>query len=368
MELSRRSLILSGAVGTAVVTACSANDEADGHPRQPLGSGTPSAQRASVPRVNKVLAKDLQVPWGVAFLPNGDALVGERINGNVHRVRRNGGRHRIGQVSGLGSNPGEGGLLGLAVSPTFGKDRWVYAYLSTGSDNRVVRMKYADGKLGRKHLLLAGIPTETNHNGGRLLFAPSGLLFVSTGDALDRDQAQSKKTLNGKILRMTPDGDVPSGNPFGNYVWTYGHRNVETLAFDGRGHLWAAEFGESTRDELNRIRKGRNYGWPTVEGGDGSGPFADPFVTWSPTSTCSPGGLAMAKGRAWVGALAGTCLYSVRLTGPHKRQKHRYFHGDFGRIRTVMHAPDGSLWICTSNRDGRGDPAATDDRVIRLSI
>jgi glucose/arabinose dehydrogenase len=166
---------------------------------------------------------------------------------------------------------------------------------------------------------------------------------------------------------MTPSGGVPSGNPFGNLVWSYGHRNVQGLALDGRGRLWAAELGQSSQDELNRVVRGGNYGWPRTEGRDGPGGFRDPFVTWSP-SECSPSGVAVARGHAWVGALRGESLWAVRLDGPHRRRKVRFFRGRFGRIRTVQKAPDGSLWITTSNRDGRGDPAAADDRVIRIRL
>src|SRR3712207_1054818 len=148
---------------------------------------------------------------------------------------------------------------------------------------------------------------------------------------------------------MTPSGGVPADNPFGNYTWSYGHRNVQGLAWDGRGRLWATELGQASRDELNLIRRGGNYGWPAVEGGDGAGPYADPFVTWSPTRTCSPSGVAVARGRAWVGALAGEALFSVRLGGPDAGRVVRHLHEDLGRIRTVQKAPDGSLWITTSN-------------------
>jgi glucose/arabinose dehydrogenase len=152
-------------------------------------------------------------------------------------------------------------------------------------------------------------------------------------------------------------------------VWTLGHRNVEGFAWDTDGRLWATEFGENSFDELNRIRKGHNYGWPMHEGRDGGRPaFTDPFVTWQPTDTCSPSGVAIAKGKAWVGALAGHALFSVQLAGPHAHRKVRHFHNSLGRIRNVKHAPDGSLWITTSNRDGRGNPAAHDDRVIRIGV
>ncbi len=331
----------------------------------PLLVGAPAEAR---PRVTKVLAKDLQVPWGVAFLPNGDALVGERPNGRVHRVRRRGGRSLVGRLSRV-RDDGEGGLLGIAVGPTFADDRWVYLYFTSKSgDNRIVRKRFRHGELGRTHLLLDGIPSGSNHDGGRLAFGPDGHLYASTGDSGDSSLAQDKESLAGKVLRMTPSGRVPDDNPFDSRVWTFGHRNVEGITWDHRGRMWATELGQSERDELNRIRRGRNYGWPEVEGGDGSGPYADPFVTWSPTSTCSPSGVAIAKGRAWVGALAGQALYSVRLAGPHAGRVRRHLHEDLGRIRTVQKAPDGSLWLTTSNRDGRADPGPRDDRVLRLTV
>ncbi len=329
---------------------------------------------AAAPKVGKVLARGLEVPWGLAFLPHGDALVAERNRGRVHRIDKHGGRTRVGTLP-VVTDRGEGGLLGLAVSPTFADDRWVYFYLTTSEDNRVIRAKLTKGSLGPPEVLLTGIGASVIHNGGRIAFGPSGHLFIGTGDnghdltaPESESWAQDPDRLEGKILRINADGSVPDDNPFGNPVWSLGHRNVQGLAWDGRGRMWATELGQSARDELNRIRKGRNYGWPVVEGGDGAGRFADPFVTWQPTSTCSPSGVAIARGRAWVGALAGECLWSVRLNGKHKRKKVRHLHGDFGRIRTVEKAPDGSLWITTSNNDGRHTPARHDDRVIRIVV
>jgi glucose/arabinose dehydrogenase len=348
--LGRRTLLTASAASAVSAAA-------------PLLTGAPAA---AAPTATKVLAKDLQVPWGLAFLPDGDALVGERPNGRVHRVRKGGGRKHVGTLSAV-RDLGEGGLLGIAVAPTFADDRWVYFYFTSGSDNRIVRKRFRNGSLGRTRVLLDGIPAASSHNGGRLAFGPDGMLYASTGDAGDSSLAQNKKSLSGKILRMTPSGGVPDGNPFDNRVWSYGHRNVQGLAWDGAGRMWASELGQSTRDELNRIRRGRNYGWPEVEGGDGDGPYADPFVTWSPED-CSPSGLAVARGRAWVGALRGQSLWQVRLDGPKAHKKVRHFHGDFGRIRTVQQAPDGSLWITTSNRDGRAEPSAGDDRVVRITL
>jgi glucose/arabinose dehydrogenase len=328
-----------------------------------------AAQRGARPRVAKVLTRDLSTPWGIAFLPGGNALVGERDSGRIYKVRKNGGRHLVGRlrVHSMKSSFGEGGLLGLALSPHWRRDHWLYAYLSTDHDNRIVRVRYRKGRIGRPHVVLAGIPMSTHHNGGRLAFGPGGLLYASTGDAEVSSRAQDRNSLGGKILRLTPDGRVPRGNPFGNYTWSYGHRNVEGITFDGKGRLWASEFGEKRADELNRIRKGANYGWPRSEGGDGRGGTRDPLATWH-TGQCSPSGIAIAHGQAFLGALQGECLWSVRLHGPHRGRKHRWFTGDFGRIRTVQKAPDGSLWITTSNRDGRGDPARNDDRVIRVRL
>ena len=326
----------------------------------PLGGALTAAAEAR-PRLGKVLARGLDIPWGLAFLPSGDALVSERDSGIVYRVDKRGGRRAVDEVPGVYAY-GEGGLLGLELDPHFRRNRWVYAYLTTGSDNRVVRMRYVDGRLRRPRVLLAGIPMNSFHNGGRLRFGGGGLLYVATGDAGDRERAQQRGSLAGKILRIQPDGDVPRGNPGrGNPVFTWGHRNVQGLAFDGHGELWASELGEKTRDELNKIVKGDNYGWPRVEGGDGrGGRYHDPFVTWSPTAVCSPSGITIARNRAWVAALNGESLYSVVLRGPRRRRVRRHFHGTVGRIRTVERAPDGSLWIATAN--------GGDDQVIRITL
>ncbi len=321
-----------------------------------------AAPAAGAIRRGRTLARGLQIPWGLAFLPNGDALATERETARVHRVRRTGGRSLVGTIGGvdLSAGAGEGGLLGVAVSPEFATDRRVFFYLTSGDDNRIISMRYVDGRLRERRTLLSGIPRASSHNGGRLAFGPGGALFASTGDSQDANQAQDTDSLGGKILRLDPDGSPRAGNPFDNYVWSYGHRNVQGLAWDGGGGMWATEFGASRTDELNRIRPGRNYGWPEVEGRDGPGGYTDPFATWSPTSTCSPSGLAVTRGRAWLGALAGESLYSVVLAGPDAGRIRRHFRNDFGRVRAVAAAPDGSLWITTSN--------GSDDKVIRLLL
>lgn len=390
--MQRRTLLRAGLGGTAaaLVAACSSGRDS---PSPPAGTGTgspgtgsprspspaPTGQTSEAaepepptgtPHVTNVLAHDVDVPWGIAFLPDGNALVSERDTGRVLRVHKEGGHRVVGTVPGVVGNVslgGEGGLLGLALHPRFPQSRWVYAYLSSRSDNRVVRMRYRDGRLGPPRAVVTGIRKAVHHNGGGLAFGPDGMLYVSTGDAEVSSDAQDRQSLNGKILRVTPRGRAARGNPFDNRVWSYGHRNVEGIAFDDSGRLWASEFGEHDQDELNHIVEGGNYGWPAVEGKDGPGGYRDPLAQWD-TDRCSPSGIAVLGGRAWLAALQGECLYAVRLSGAHRGRQHRYLAGRYGRLRMVAAAPDGSLWLGTSNRDGRGSPARRDDRILRLGF
>jgi glucose/arabinose dehydrogenase len=314
------------------------------------------------PRVVGTVATGLAAPWGVTFLPDGSALVGERDSTRVVAVE-DGKVRPVGQVDGV-SPRGEAGLLGLSASPSYERDGLVYAYLSTAEDNRVVTLTYDGQRLGPPEPVLTGIPNGFIHDGGRLLFAPDGNLFVSTGETGDERLAQDRDSLGGKVLRITPDGRAAPGNPVpGSPVWTLGHRNVQGLAFDGNGRLWATEFGQNTWDELNRIDQGSNYGWPLVEGrGDQEG-YRDPFVQWR-TSEASPSGLAYLDGSLWAGALRGGRLWQVPVTADGTGRPRDWFVGDYGRLRTVVAAPDGNLWVTTSNRDGRGTPGPDDDRIL----
>jgi glucose/arabinose dehydrogenase len=263
-------------------------------------------------------------------------------------------------VPGVARNAGEGGLLGLAA-----RGDWVYAYLtSTQGDNRIVRFKLG----GKARVVLKGLRSASIHNGGRIAFGPDGKLYAGVGDAGVPSRAQDRGSLNGKILRMNPDGSVPRGNPFrGLLVWSWGHRNVQGLAWDRRGRLWATEFGQNARDEVNLIRRGRNYGWPVVEGRGSTrgGRFTNPKVTW-PTSAASPSGAAIVGSTLYVGALQGECVWAVPLRGTSVGKPRRLLPGRSGRIRTVVAAPDGSLWVGTSNRDGRGSPRPGDDRIVAI--
>lgn len=321
------------------------------------------------PRVVGTVARNLEVPWGIDFLPDGTALVTERDSTRILAIPAGGGEPReVGRMEAARPQV-EAGLLGLAVSPDFDDDSWVYVYLTTDSDNRVVRMQYDGRSLGEPEVVLDGIPRGPIHDGGRLAFGPDGNLYVSTGEVGEPELAQDRDSLAGKILRITPDGDPADGNPVnGSPVWTMGHRNVQGLAFDDQDRLWASEFGDSTWDELNRIEKGTNYGWPRVEGRGDIDRFRNPFAQWR-TSEASPSGLAYADGSLWMASLRGQRLWRVPVNDDGSVEDPQdFFVGGYGRLRTVVVAPDGHLWLTTSNHDGRGTPAAPDDRILRVAL
>jgi glucose/arabinose dehydrogenase len=308
------------------------------------------------------VARDLEVPWGIGFLPDGSALVTERDSGRVLRVTP-GHVREVGRIDQTRAQ-GESGLLGLAVSPSYAENGRVFVYTSTDEDNRVLRMTFDDGRLGPPTPILTGIPHGFIHDGGRLAFGPDGFLYVSTGETGQPDLAQREDSLAGKILRITEDGRPAPGNPDpGSPVWTLGHRNVQGLAFDDAGHLWASEFGQDTWDELNLIEKGTNYGWPRVEGRGSIARFRNPQVVWR-TSEASPSGLAFLDGHLWLASLRGQRLWRVDVHGSRASYPADFLVGKYGRMRTVAVAPDGNLWVTTSNRDGRGDPNTGDDRIL----
>ncbi|GAA2995310.1 PQQ-dependent sugar dehydrogenase [Streptosporangium longisporum] len=357
----------SGAAATPVATTGSASAPVTGTPaaeRSPSASPAPGGTGTPDLGAGREVATGIRTPWGLAFLPGGDALVAERDSGRILRVPAGGGQPReVYRVPGV-TPGGEGGLLGLAVSPGYDEDRYVYAYLTAASDNRIVRFRLDDAT---PETVFEGIAKAGIHNGGRIAFGPDGMLYAGTGDAGVRGASQDPDSPNGKILRLTPEGEPAPGNPrAGSAVYSLGHRNVQGLAWDARGRLFALEFGQNALDEVNLIEPGRNYGWPEVEGkGDtAGGRFTDPLVTW-PTGEASPSGAAIAGDTLYVAALRGERLWTVPLRDGRAGEPRAELSGRYGRLRTVAVAPDGALWLTTSNTDGRGDVRDGDDRILR---
>jgi glucose/arabinose dehydrogenase len=331
-----------------------------------------AAPHPSAIGVVEQIATDTDVPWGIGFLSDGSALMTERDAHKLVQVTTSGAKATVGIVPGVSGTDGEGGLLGLEISPDFDSDHWIYLYFTTASDNRVVRFKYENGALDTNsaEVLVSGIARNKFHNGGRLRFGPDGKLYASTGDALNGASAQDKKSLNGKILRIDPDGSIPSDNPFGNAVWSYGHRNVQGLAFDSQDRLWSSELGNDVMDELNLIEEGGNYGWPACEGttgGCGAPGFIPPKMTW-PVSTASPSGLAIVDDTVYMAALRGERLYQMTINGSAVSTPQTHFQGTYGRLRTVEPSPDGGLWLTTSNgdKDNIGDNSNT--KVLHVAL
>ncbi|MGW5866967.1 PQQ-dependent sugar dehydrogenase [Streptomyces sp. NPDC055239] len=326
-------------------------------------------------KVAKTLTENLKSPWGLAPLPGGDLLVSSRDEGTITRVDGESGKKtELGSVPGV-SPAGEGGLMGLALSPSYASDHMVYAYFTTESDNRIARMLYDEKKpsgqqLGAPDTVFKGIPKGTIHNGGRIAFGPDKMLYAGTGETGDTGLAQDKKSLGGKILRLTPDGEPAPGNPFGDDspVYSYGHRNVQGLAWDEDKQLWAAEFGQDTWDELNEIKAGDNYGWPEVEGkGDEKG-FHDPVAQWK-TSEASPSGIAYAEGSIWMAGLRGERLWRVPIRGVDGTvEPQSFLKGEYGRLRTVVAAGGDKLWLVTSETDSRGTPEKGDDKILEVTV
>ncbi len=329
----------------------------------PAGDQTPDIPLAAS------LAQKLEIPWALDFLPDGSLVFTERP-----------GRVRLIDVrEGLLSEPlliidevahrGEGGLLGIAVHPNFASNRFIYVYYTHQGENlvnRVVRFRKENNTLLDKKIILDNIPAASNHNGGRIKFGPDGLLYITTGDASVAELAQDRNSLAGKILRLKDDGTIPPSNPFpGSPVYSYGHRNPQGLAWDARGRLWATEHGSSATDELNLIEPGNNYGWPIIRGDETAPGMVSPVIH-SGGETWAPSGLAFFNGSLFFAGLRGQSLFQVVIDNQRVTLQ-RHINRSFGRLRNVVVGPDDLLYILTSNRDGRGVPAADDDQVIRVN-
>jgi glucose/arabinose dehydrogenase len=325
-------------------------------------SPTPSTVRSrGEPRARAIVA-DLDAPWGLVTLKDGSFLISERDTRKILRVRND--STSLVRTIDEASPAGEGGLMGLAVTKN---EKTVFAYYTAANDNRIVSMSWDGRDLGAPKVILRGIPKAFIHNGGRMVIGPDDHLYVGTGESGDGSLAQDKDSLGGKILRLRVDGRPAPGNPFDNEVFSYGHRNVQGLAFDADGRLWASEFGQQTWDELNLIKQGANYGWPEVEGSGKAKGMTNPKVVWR-TRDASPSGLAYWQGGLWMAGLRGERLWEIPLDGTSTRDPIAHFRGDYGRLRTVVVSHDGnSLLLSNSNTDGRGDPSRDDDRLFRVT-
>ncbi|MBN9106748.1 MAG: PQQ-dependent sugar dehydrogenase [Propionibacteriaceae bacterium] len=356
-----RGWLLVSTLAFALIAGCSAPPVPNRSPSPPAATAAPTSPSAGTPRT---LASHLDVPWDLAVLPDGDLLITLRDAADVVRLGRDGQVTTVAHIAGVVPG-GEGGLLGLTLSPDFASDGFVYVYYTAADDNRVVRYRYAEATLSQPHPILTGIPKGGVHNGGRLRFGPDGDLYIGTGETGNSGLSQNTRSLGGKILRIHADGSIPSDNPFGNAVYSYGHRNVQGLGWDARGRLYASEFGASAEDELNEIVRGGNYGWPVIEGDGQREGMRPPLLTWR-TSEASPSGIAVTPdGTVYLAALRGERVWKTTRNGDAMTDPVVFADG-FGRVRDVE-IVGSELYLLTDNTF-RGSPSADDDRLIALPL
>lgn len=334
------------------------------------GSGAPSQPREHLrtePGDVRPVSTGWTTPWGLSWLPDASALISQRDSSEIFRVTRDGVKTLLGTVPETVANHMSSGVLGIAASPSWETDHYVYIMHTSSDGNRIARMTYNGSALGDYRILLTGIRAGTIHNGGRLEFGPDGYLYATTGDSEQPSTAQDKNSLNGKILRLTTDGNPAPGNPFNTYVYSYGHRNSEGLAWDEQGHLWASEFGERY-DELNLIEPGGNYGWPSCEGPCTAAGMTSPKAYWSPWDA-SPSGLTYADGNLYMAALQGRRLWRIPVSGTDTGTPAAYYTNQYGRLRTVEKVPgSNALWMLTSNTDQVGTQPAGSDRLLEAQL
>lgn len=314
-----------------------------------------------------IIADKLQIPWSLTFLPDRSILFTERP-GRVRLISPTGILQEKPVVTLADVKTiGEGGLLGIEAHPDFLKNHYIYLYYTYAGDsnktlNKVVRYVYDNGTLSNEMVIVSRIPGNANHNGGRLKFGPDGFLYITTGDSQNPSLSQDKKSSAGKILRVTDSGGRASGNPFGNLVYSYGHRNPQGLTWDDQGVLWSTEHGPSAGDELNKIEAGKNYGWPTITKSKTQAGMESPVLN-SENGTWAPSGMTFVKPFIYFTGLRSNSLYRYNT---ESKELNQYLHKEFGRLRDVVYGPDGMLYISTSNMDGRAITHLDGDKIIRL--
>lgn len=328
----------------------------------------------------QVLLTNVEVPWSLAFTPDNRLLFTERT-----------GRIRVVQNGMLLSQPaltltdvravGEGGALGITLHPDFSQNRFLYlCYTAVRPGNvpvnRVVRFRETNNVLAEPVVIIDNLPAADIHDGCRVRFGPDAKLWITTGDAADPSLSQTLSSFAGKILRLNDDGTTPSDNPFGSPVWSWGHRHPQGIDWHPvTGDTWATEHGGSGNDELNRIARGVNYGWPTIQGAQTRPDMSPPVLFYNPA--VAPSGLSFYRStripqftnNIFFATLRGMHIHRVRLGTADPSAvvaTEVLFEQRFGRIRDVITGPDGALYFCTSNRDGRTSPVPTDDRIARI--
>lgn len=362
MQKLKSSAVLFG-IGALLLSGCT-RSQVPPESRPPESSASVPAR---IPESIQTTAEDLTIPWDIAFLGSGDFLVTERAGTLLWM-----GSHVRQTIAGV-RHIGEGGLLGITLHPDFGHSQWIYLYLTTedgeGLRNRVERYTWQNGKLTERTEIVSGIPGAIYHDGGRIEFGPDGYLYITTGDATSEGLAQQTDSLAGKILRVKDDGSIPEDNPFGNAVYSYGHRNPQGLAWDGAGRLWSTEHGRSGvrsgYDEINKIDRGKNYGWPVIQGSETKEGMESPVLHSGANDTWAPASLAFNSGSLFFGGLRAEALYEFRVSDQNPVLR-KHFVGEYGRLRTIRLGPDGYFYILTSNRDGRGSPESNDDRIVKI--
>ncbi len=373
-------LALVLAVQTAETAACSPETPTTPTPpAQTSPGGTRYTTADGVRFTTETVVTSLEIPWSMAFAPDGRLFVTERP-GRVRIIDIASGRAELALTLDDVFTQGEAGLLGLALDPQFSQTRLVYLYYSArvgnGAVNRVVRFREVNSRLAEALVLLDNIPAASIHDGGRIRFGPDGFLYITAGDAAVANRAQDLGSTAGKILRLTRDGTTPRDNPFGSPLYSYGHRNPQGLDWHPTtGDLWASEHGNTGNDEINVITAGVNYGWPLIEASASMSGMRTPVIFYNPA--IAPSGASFYRGdrfprfagNLFVGTLRGTHLLRLVVDSTAERRilaQERLLGGEFGRIRDVVSGPDGLLYFCTNNRDGRGSPAQNDDRIVRL--
>lgn len=343
-----------------------AGDPANEYPN----SGHPSAEDpASVitPEAGpEVIADELEIPWSIEKQGNTFYLT-ERTGSMVKVEEGNKVRQKV-ELSKPLATAAEAGLLGFVLAPDFPGSGRAYAYYTyedrSGQFNRIVTLVLEEDVWKEERVLLDHIPSGRFHHGGRLKIGPDGKLYAATGDATEPSVAQDPESLGGKILRMNLDGSVPDDNPFpDSYVYSYGHRNPQGLAWAADGTLYASEHGSSANDEINRIEAGNNYGWPVIQGAEEQEGMVTPLFTSGRQTTWAPSGMAWADGKLYAAALRGAAVLEFDLSSGRVREAVT----GFGRIRDVRIEGDTLYWI-TNNTDGRGTPREGDDKLYRVSL